>query len=107
MTTTGTPASQTTSNTTVIRVIAGTGMLFLIGAWVLSAALALVDAHDTDGTAGPLVSAGFTVLWPAAIAGLAALFLPAGTMTARVRGWITAIQYALTVAAPVLVALDA
>ncbi|MFF0449102.1 hypothetical protein ACFYT4_22300 [Streptomyces sp. NPDC004609] len=107
MTTTGTPASEATGNTTAIRVIAGTGMLFLIGAWVLCAALALIDAHETDGVGGPLVEAGFTVLWPAAIAGLAALFLPAEALTDKVRGWITAIQYALTVAAPVLVALDA
>ncbi|MEW1546033.1 hypothetical protein [Streptomyces tsukubensis] len=96
----------TDSSAGALRVIAGLGLLLAFGALVFSGLLALVDAHETDGRAGGLVGTGLLVLLPAGLFGLFAAALPRDGMSNTVRGWFVALQYALILLSPVLVAAD-
>ncbi|MET9517980.1 hypothetical protein [Streptomyces sp. NPDC002994] len=89
------PSHQSAS---AVRVVAGIGLLLLMADLVVCMMLTLIDATQGKGISGPLIDAGFAVLYAAAFAGLAALFVPK-------RGLVMA-QYALLVMAPLLVLLD-
>ncbi|MEU9604959.1 hypothetical protein [Streptomyces sp. NPDC048057] len=88
------------------RLMAGLGMLFLLGSLVLCAAITLTYAYEGDGVAGPIAAAAYWGLLIGGLTGAVALFSPVGTMTNTVRAWIVAVQYALVCAAPVLVVID-
>ncbi|MGW1280136.1 hypothetical protein ACWD4V_24715 [Streptomyces tsukubensis] len=100
------PSPAPDSSAGALRVIAGLGLLLAFGALVFSGLLALVDAHETDGRAGGLVGAGLLVLLPAGLFGLFAAALPRDGMSNTVRGRLVALQYALILLSPVLVAAD-
>ncbi|MBC9716512.1 hypothetical protein H9Y04_28665 [Streptomyces sp. TRM66268-LWL] len=89
-----------------LRVIAGVGMVLLAPVWLLCAMLTLVDAHQGKGVGGPLIDAGFFLLWPAFFLGAFALLLPGGALTPRARTWLVRAQYAVMLLAPVLILLD-
>jgi hypothetical protein len=88
------------------RIAAGVGLLLVAVDLVLCAVLALIDAYEGRGSAGPLIDAGFAMLYPAVFAGLFALFIPSAAMKDSVRGWFVKAQYALLVLAPLLILLD-
>ncbi|MEU3597350.1 hypothetical protein ABZ714_01240 [Streptomyces sp. NPDC006798] len=100
-------SATASSNAGALRVLAGVGLVLLIGAAVLAALLALLDAFDGDGRAGPLVAAGLSSLVPAGLLGMIAAAVPRDDMPNTVRGRLVLLQYACTILAPALVAADA
>ncbi|MCM2391832.1 hypothetical protein [Streptomyces albipurpureus] len=86
------------------RLVAGVGMLFLLCAWVLCAVLTLLDPHGPSRVEATMIEAAFGLLWPAGIAGLAALALPFDALSTRVRTLCLVVQYALMTIAPLLIA---
>ncbi|MGV9311727.1 hypothetical protein ACWDR0_05980 [Streptomyces sp. NPDC003691] len=100
------PPQQAEAGAGALRVIAGIGLFLALGALAFSGLLALIDAYETDGRAGGLVGAGLLVLLPAGLSGLFAAAVPRDGMTNRARGRLVALQYALILLSPVLVAAD-
>ncbi|WP_274559912.1 hypothetical protein [Streptomyces spiramyceticus] len=101
--TTDAPAAVPTAAPSVrsakdVRVAAGIGLVLLVADLVLCMMLTLADAMQGKGIGGPLIDAGFAVLYPAGFAGLAALFAP--------KSGLVKAQYALLVLAPLLILLD-
>jgi hypothetical protein len=84
------------------RIAAGLGLFLALPAWALCALLALIDAYEGRGIAGPLVGAGFGAVLASGAAGLTALLTWSGPAR-RAAVWA---QYALLLLAPVLVAMD-
>ncbi|NGO78812.1 hypothetical protein G6045_24600 [Streptomyces sp. YC504] len=109
-TTTSTTVTTTATNTPVkpatSRVFAGVGMALVAPLWFLCVMLTLIDAHQGRGAGGPLIDAGFALLWPAFFVGAFALLLPGTAVTPTVRVWLVRAQYALMLLAPVLILLD-
>ena len=84
------------------RVAAALGLFLTVPAWALCALLALIDAYEGRGIAGPLVTAGFGSVLASTAAGFTALI----THTPATRHTATWTQYALLLLAPLLVLLD-
>ncbi|MBT2505338.1 hypothetical protein J7I98_05375 [Streptomyces sp. ISL-98] len=93
-----TPAAPSVRSAKDVRVAAGIGLVLLVADLVLCLVLTLADAMQGKGIGGPLIDAGFAVLYPAGVAGLAALFAP--------KSWLVKAQYVLLVLAPLLILLD-
>lgn len=98
---------KTSADAGALRVLATVGLALFIGAAVLTAVLALVDAFETDGRGGPLVAAGMWSLVPAGLLGMIAAAVPRDDMSDTVRGWMVSLQYLFMILAPALVAADA
>ncbi|WP_199551740.1 hypothetical protein [Streptomyces sp. N35] len=105
-TTATTTAATTPVKPTTLRVLAGVGMALVAPVWFLCAMLAVFDAYQGRGSAGPLVDAGFALLWPAFFVGVFALVMPGESVTPKVRARVVRAQYALLLLAPLLILLD-
>ncbi|MER7174868.1 hypothetical protein [Streptomyces mesophilus] len=105
-TTGGTATATSSANPKSLRVMAGIGIPLTLPVWFVCLMLTLVDAHQGKGSGGPLIDAGFALLWPAVFIGAFALLLPNRSVLPRTRALFVIAQYALLLLAPLLILLD-
>ncbi|MGA5407137.1 hypothetical protein ACPCSC_07700 [Streptomyces lavendulocolor] len=93
-------------STGAVRVFAGTGLVLLVGAFLVTVALMLRQSFAGDGTPGPLRELAMWSLSLSGLVGLWAMCLPGDAVGHRVRRGAVFVQYALMAGGPLLAAFD-
>jgi hypothetical protein len=93
-------------STGAVRVFAGTGLVLLVGAFLVTVALMLRQSFVGDGAPGPLKEPALWSLSLSGLVGLWAMCLPGDAVGHRVRRGAVFVQYALMAGGPLLAAFD-
>ncbi|MGA4866223.1 hypothetical protein ACPB9J_26645 [Streptomyces lavendulocolor] len=93
-------------STGAVRVFAGTGLVLLVGAFLVTVVLMLRQSYAGDGTPGPLRELAMWSLSLSGLVGLWAMCLPGDAVGHRVRRGAVFVQYALMAGGPLLAAFD-
>ncbi|MGA5556994.1 hypothetical protein [Streptomyces lavendulocolor] len=93
-------------STGAVRVFAGTGLVLLVGAFLVTVVLMLRQSFAGDGAPGPLKELAMWSLSLSGLVGLWAMCLPGDAVGHRVRRGAVFVQYALMAGGPLLAAFD-
>ncbi|MGA5424008.1 hypothetical protein [Streptomyces lavendulocolor] len=93
-------------STGAVRVFAGTGLVLLVGAFLVTVVLMLRQSYAGDGAPGPLRELAMWSLSLSGLVGLWAMCLPGDAVGHRVRPGAVFVQYALMAGGPLLAAFD-
>ncbi|MEU0657537.1 hypothetical protein [Streptomyces lavendulocolor] len=93
-------------STGAVRVFAGTGLVLLVGAFLVTVVLMLRQSFAGDGAPGPLKELAMWFLSLSGLVGLWAMCLPGDAVGHRVRRGAVFVQYALMACGPLLAAFD-
>ncbi|MFF8290948.1 hypothetical protein ACF068_17205 [Streptomyces sp. NPDC016309] len=93
-------------STRAVRFLAGTGLVLLAFAFVMTLVVLLRQSYAGDGVAGPLAGLAMWSLGLSALVGLWAACLPVDAVGHRVRRAAVCVQYAAMVAGPLMAAVD-
>ncbi|MGA4958507.1 hypothetical protein [Streptomyces lavendulocolor] len=93
-------------STGAVRVFAGTGLVLLVGAFLVTVVLMLRQSYAGDGMPGPLRELAMWSLSLSGLVGLWAMCLPGDAVGHRVRRGAVFVQYALMAGGPLLAAFD-
>ncbi|MEU0717847.1 hypothetical protein ABZ498_11765 [Streptomyces lavendulocolor] len=93
-------------STGAARVFAVTGLVLLVGAFLVTVVLMLRQSYAGDGAPGPLRELAMWSLSLSGLVGLWAMCLPGDAVGHRVRRGAVFVQYALMAGGPLLAAFD-